>query len=37
MDEDLEFRDMVWKKMEENGSLLEIKVKKANKTTAPTK
>ncbi|XP_041761786.1 uncharacterized protein LOC121588177 [Anopheles merus] len=25
MDEDLEFRDMVWKKMEENGSLLEIK------------
>uniref|UniRef100_A0A182K9M4 Uncharacterized protein n=1 Tax=Anopheles christyi TaxID=43041 RepID=A0A182K9M4_9DIPT len=25
MDEDLEFRDMVWKKMEENGSLLAIK------------
>uniref|UniRef100_A0A182W2J7 LisH domain-containing protein n=1 Tax=Anopheles minimus TaxID=112268 RepID=A0A182W2J7_9DIPT len=27
MDEDLEFRDMVLKKMEENGSLLDIKAK----------
>lgn len=26
MDEDVEFRDMVLKKLEENGSLLEIKV-----------